>query len=334
LRVLIFEYVTGGGLANEAPAATLLKEGDLMLKALIGDLEKIKDLHLVVFRDYRLTRPAFNIPINWITIFPEDNVLSLFTRMLGEVDAAWPIAPETGSILEKLCLLVESSGKNLLSCPSSAVKIATNKKNTATILASGGVEVVPTYGLNLRERALPLRMPIVIKPADGAGCEGTHYIDQSSHWPGFSAEESLREWVVQPYLPGISKSISALFSAGEASFMSCNRQHISIENGTFKLHGCTVNQEADFKGHFSHLINRIAMLLPDLWGYVGVDIIQDGPKIWVMEINPRLTTSYTGLRTALNFNIAESIINLKFGGSLPTPPKFSAQSVHIDLRAN
>ncbi|MCK5120689.1 MAG: ATP-grasp domain-containing protein, partial [Methylococcales bacterium] len=48
-----------------------------------------------------------------------------------------------------------------------------------------------------------------------------------------------------------------------------------------------------------------------LWGYVGIDIIQ--PELndpWVVEINPRLTTSYVGINQALDFNVAAAVLDM------------------------
>lgn len=57
--------------------------------------------------------------------------------------------------------------------------------------------------------------------------------------------------------------------------------------------------------------------LKGLRGYVGVDMVltKDGPM--VMEVNPRLTTSYIGLRRAVNFNPAQAIIDATLKRKLP-----------------
>ena len=49
--------------------------------------------------------------------------------------------------------------------------------------------------------------------------------------------------------------------------------------------------------------------MPGLSGYVGVDVVlgNDG-RDWAIEINPRLTTSYVGLRALAGFNLAEAML--------------------------
>ena len=55
-----------------------------------------------------------------------------------------------------------------------------------------------------------------------------------------------------------------------------------------------------------------------LRGYVGVDMILTDEEPVIMEVNPRLTVSYVGLRKTANFNPAEAIINAVTGRRLPS----------------
>jgi predicted ATP-grasp superfamily ATP-dependent carboligase len=46
-----------------------------------------------------------------------------------------------------------------------------------------------------------------------------------------------------------------------------------------------------------------------LLGYVGVDVVLgDDGRDWAIEINPRITTSYVGLRALARFNLAEAML--------------------------
>ena len=46
-----------------------------------------------------------------------------------------------------------------------------------------------------------------------------------------------------------------------------------------------------------------------LRGYVGVDLVLAKEKVFVVDVNPRLTTSYVGLSRVANFNVAEALVN-------------------------
>jgi predicted ATP-grasp superfamily ATP-dependent carboligase len=59
--------------------------------------------------------------------------------------------------------------------------------------------------------------------------------------------------------------------------------------------------------------------LPEPLGYLGVDIVlgaaPNGDDDVVIEINPRLTTSYIGLRAACHQNLAEAMLVIAAGGA-------------------
>ena len=63
--------------------------------------------------------------------------------------------------------------------------------------------------------------------------------------------------------------------------------------------------------------------MPGLLGYVGVDLVlgdaADGSRDYAIEINPRLTTSYVGLRALADFNIAEAMLRAANGPRLEPP---------------
>jgi hypothetical protein len=55
----------------------------------------------------------------------------------------------------------------------------------------------------------------------------------------------------------------------------------------------------------------------DLRGYVGVDLVLTEREPVVVEVNPRLTTSYIGLKNAVSFNIGQAIVEAVLQGHLP-----------------
>ena len=54
-----------------------------------------------------------------------------------------------------------------------------------------------------------------------------------------------------------------------------------------------------------------------LCGYVGVDLLLGRDGVSVIEVNPRLTTSYIGLRLSVRENLAGLILDAATGGPLP-----------------
>lgn len=346
LKILILEYITGGGLRGEPVPPSLALEGGRMRHALVDDLLALADVALIVFNDDRL--PASSGPrIQTVSIDNAQAFQTAWRRWLGCCDAAWPIAPETGGVLERLCAEVEAVGKTLLTCPAKAVRLAASKLETVRRLNRRGLPVVPTVplaelGLNPKLTfsppfaSLPLEgegpgergrlLPLVIKPDDGAGCEGARIIHDLACLPS-----DANHWIAQPLLPGEALSLSALFAQGRARLLSCNRQSIEQTGGGFALQACQVNAVPDTDGRWQALAQRIAEAVPELWGYAGIDLIltAEGPAI--LEINPRLTTSYAGLRPATLENPAALILELAKTGALPPPRPSFGKMVAINL---
>jgi len=335
LQILVFEYITGGGLLAEPLPVALVREGDRMLAALLRDLSEIPGVRTLALRDARLGIPGgATAPTQWFALTRDDDVDRRFADLLRRCDAAWPIAPETGGTLERLCLRVESEGKGLLTSPAAAVRIAASKLETARRLESREVPVVPTWRL---DPTVTPRFPVVVKPDDGVGGEGARILENSGDWSAFLRNLPAGDAVVQPLMEGEALSLSVLFAQGEARLLGCNRQHIVRVNGGFALKGCSVNALREESGIFRGLAQAIARAVPELWGYAGVDLIRSEGGLRVLEINPRLTTSYAGLRASTGLNPAGMVLYLWRYGALPAgelgpvvPVDISLESRHGD----
>lgn len=334
MKVLVYEYITGSGGA-EMPSPSLAREGDAMLGALIDDLTEMPDLSLSVLRDSRLPKPVrAHATIAWPTIGLGDDAFHRFTTELGQTDAVWPIAPETAGILEGLCQTVESTGKSLLTSPSSAVRIAASKHATAETLKEQAIPVVPTVPWSPGLNASPYPFPVVLKADDGVGCEQTRIIRNAVQWDDWARHPAGRNCVLQPLIDGEPLSLSGLFAQGQAVLLSVNRQHIRQRHDTFVFDGCTVNAIDRAEGIFSKLLDRIAVALPGLWGYAGIDLIRKGDDLTVLEINPRLTSSYPGLKPALGINPARLVMELWQSGQLPRLPSLPLKPVGVIFEDN
>lgn len=332
MKILVFEYVTAAGLA-EAPTGSLLAEGELMLAALLADLSAIPGVEMLALRDRRLPLPgSTKSGIEWVWVEPPRDGLARLAATLPRVDAVWPIAPETGDILESICRAVEQAGKSLLSTPAAGVRLAASKHATIQRLQAHGVPVVPTERLESGNSALlPVSPPCVVKPDDGAGCEAAWIVRSQAEWD--ENRERLAtgtNWIVQPLIAGESLSLSAIFSRGHAVLWTVNRQHIVEEGHGFRLAGCGVNAIDDSERTFADLVRRVAAAVPELWGYAGIDLIRNEAGLHVLEINPRLTSSYAGLRSALGGNPAASVLELWRSGRLPDDGTSSRRVVEIN----
>ena len=74
------------------------------------------------------------------------------------------------------------------------------------------------------------------------------------------------------------------------------------DDGRFVYLGGSLPLPHALASRATRLAQQAVAALPDPLGYVGVDLVlgadADGADDYVIEINPRLTTSYIGLRAA------------------------------------
>jgi predicted ATP-grasp superfamily ATP-dependent carboligase len=328
VRIFVYEHVTGGGMVGAPFPPGLVHEGELMLRTLLADLAACPGVELLCSRDTRL--PPID-GIESIAVGPGDDPFVAFARGAASADAVWPTAPETGRALERLSVQVEQLGKTLLGCRPAAVQIAASKRMTAETLSAAGIPVVPTVTAGAATPIWSGRW--VTKPDDGAGAEDTYLADDWAAAAGRLGADPGR-LVAQPWLEGPSISLSMLCAEGEALLLSCNRQRLRISDGQVALAGLEVNARIEGSAAFAGLARRIAQAIPGLWGYVGVDLVltEHGPV--VLEVNPRLTTSYCGLGRALGINVAAMVLDLLVPGATARWRSPAAgTAVELDLEA-
>ena len=305
MKILVLEYVTGGGLAGE-PLPPILADAEVMRQAQLRDLAAVAGVDLLTMLDARLSCEApLGTRVQRVGQEPGAFDAAWHSALL-EADAVWLTAPETDGLLETLSRRVLAAGRRLLGCTPEAVRIATSKRATAALLNRAGIASVPAHA----SAAAMDNGPVVVKPDDGAGCQFTHCfarMDEAQQW----GETVLgARAIYQPWVRGEALSLALLCAEGQSSLLSVNRQQVSLRDGAFSFDGVNVGAVADADGRYAHLAARIARAMPGLWGHVGVDLLAtaDGPL--VVEVNPRATVAYAGLRRLLRFNPAAALLDL------------------------
>lgn len=327
MRVLAVEYITGGGLAGHELPPSLAREGDMMLTALLRELAGVAGVGVFSARDARL--PAPDLGACFLVPLADEDAWDLWERAVQNADALWPIAPELQGALERLSKIAEKHGKRLIGSAPETVAVTASKRATSELLAKHGVPVVET---RLAGSKLPAsNAGWVVKPDDGAGAEDTRFFSDASALAAFLArQERTARLVVQPYLEGDAASLSVLFRHGEASVLACNRQDVvRDEAGKFRYRGFEVGGCEDGRADFEKIARGVGAAFPGLFGYAGIDLVVTAREPVVLEINPRLTTSYVGLGPALGCNVAGLVLGLAEGKAMPSlRPR---QSVRVDV---
>jgi predicted ATP-grasp superfamily ATP-dependent carboligase len=310
VKVLIFEYITASGEASKS----LQREGQMMLDALLFNFAKLPNVEVKHIPPAPLQRGESQN--SFLSSPPLKGKAAIaaggcaleidFKTQLKIVDAAWIIAPEFDGILESFCRDVENANKILLTSPSKAVALTANKLTTFQILHAAKIPTVPTEIFNPTKNYDVIK-EWIIKPIDGVGAENTFLLTSENDWSALPLLE--KNYLIQPHIHGEKTSLSCLFKNSEARLLCVNLQQFKIENQQYVLKNIEVNHKPD-DGRYQKLASQIAQAFPDLFGYVGVDLIENEDTCFVLEINPRLTTSFVGIEKALGLNVAELVLAL------------------------
>ena len=329
MRIFAFEYVTGGGMAGQPMIAGMVEEGDLMLRALVNDLARIPGVEVITSRDARLGDAG--LPARTYLVKGPGDLAGCWERCLREAEYVWPVAPETGGVLAGLSASVQDAGRILLNSTPEAVRLTASKSATVARLDRYGLPVVATWTADALPPMADGRW--VLKPEEGAGCQHTRLFRDTATLEArlASINGDAHDWVVQSFTPGRAASISLLVCDGEATVLGCNDQQVVLADDGFEILGWRVNGLAQERDLFEELGRAVAEAIPGLQGHVGVDLVltPDGPR--VLEVNPRLTTTYAVLSESLGRNVAELVVGAVRRGGVPPRRLPAGRGIELEL---
>jgi predicted ATP-grasp superfamily ATP-dependent carboligase len=306
-----------------------------MLTALVADLAALRQHAIVTTVDPRfpLTAPP---GVEVVTLLPGKK--TLLDALISSVDAVWLIAPESGRCLERLAARAERKGKALLGSGAAAIRRASDKAGLPRRLARCDVRHPRTRVFRRwSECAMAAReigYPLVIKPVRGAGCSGVYLASNTRELR--RAVDIVRRsdrsglLLLQGYVPGVAASVSLLADGRQAVPLTVNAQAVrklrnqpgGIRAGVpcrLSYHGGTTPFDHPLADRAVEAAIDTCRALPGLRGFVGVDLILTESEAIVIEVNPRLTTAYLGVRMALGENVA-ALVLAACGGALPARP--------------
>ena len=262
--------------------------------------------------------------------------------------ATMVIAPECGGTLVSLLQQLQTgpwqSVPNL-NVSWTLAEIFTDKFRTFQWLQRYGVPTPVTKAISVAEynelwhsrgcqhlfpdgQAMPLNEGLgILKPRDGVGCDGVSLIQGASDEFSATAEESTAEktsaetsaserpWLIQEYIPGVPCSIGLIGrrGPGPATILPPALQNLRLQNGHPVYCGGRIPCDSDLQNAILPLAEKLASAVGEFSGYLGVDIVvrraSSGELLaTVIELNPRLCTSYVGYRRATDRNLAGLIL--------------------------
>ncbi len=300
MRVFVWEYCCAA--CPDVPES-LRREGQAMLSAVVSDLARCADVDAVTMPEK-------------LSAADEANT---FRRLCRSCDWTLVIAPERDGILLDRCRIVEEEGGRLLGPDSVAVALAGDKLQLGRHLNERGVES-PRCELLRPGAETSLPFPLVCKPRDGAGSQATFLLHTGEELERAIKTARAEAWAgelsVQPFVPGLAASVAFLVGPRGRVALPAAEQHLS-DDGRFRYFGGRLPLPPELDERARRLADRAIAAIAGLCGYVGVDLVLGAEHDAVIEINPRLTTSYVGLRQLALDNLAAAMLTLAAGGGVP-----------------
>jgi predicted ATP-grasp superfamily ATP-dependent carboligase len=313
MRLFLYEYFCA-----TAGATPLRQEGYAMLSAVAQDFSAIPGVTTLC-----LLADNGSSHVGHVCRQLEGPEEQGFRACAAQADATLVIAPEFDDLLAERSHWAREEGSELLGSPPDVVRSTADKVHLARML---GESLVATPPVSLPDRngnwsGAPRLFPLLIKLRYGAGCRGIRYVTDEAHfakqWRQALNEAPPESWFVQLLVQGQPASAAFLIGSKEVVSLPPGFQHVTRREEGLCYQGGSLPLPPGLRVRAVDLAGRALRCFPGLRGFVGVDLILGddaaGAQDRVIEINPRLTTSYVGLRRLCNGNLAKAWWSLHRG---------------------
>jgi predicted ATP-grasp superfamily ATP-dependent carboligase len=295
MRIFLYECICAGGLGCDVPAS-LRHEGHAMLEAIVWDFQQLGGIEVVTLLDEEARFANCALSCDWTLV----------------------IAPEFDDLLRSHSQTVLDVGGRLLGSLPGAIGCTADKLETAGIWRRRGVPHPRTESVGT-----DFSPPCVLKPRHGAGSQATSLVRDRREWEPVwhtaRTEWPNSDFIVQQYVVGQPASVALLIGKSQTIPLLPAWQHLSGD-GRFRYEGGSLPLPKPLAERAIQLALKAVAGIDGLQGYLGVDLVLgDAGDDYAIEINPRLTTSYLGLRQLCQQNLAELILRLAQGETIVAP---------------
>ncbi len=300
MRIFILEYFLSQQ-KDDVFKESFYREGKQILISLIKSFIKLENLKLSIFINKDNINLVDNNFDNVDFIISNNNNISYFKKIinlnLNRCDYFLIIAPETNNLLYQITKLMENKNLNNLGCSSECIKKAADKWLLYNNFKDTSIQLAESYLISKNNINLDKEFfPAVIKAKYSAGSE-LKIIKSKKEFENLNVKD-YKNQIIQKIINGVPGSLSIAANSKKLQILSFNKQLINSDN--FSYLGSTINYNFPEKNKLNQLTKLIKEKYPNLNGYFGVDFIYNEKGIYLLEINPRITSSYIGLAKISN----------------------------------
>lgn len=259
---------------------------------------------------------------------------------LGPFTDVFPIAPEIDGVLAMWVREFRTHGQHVVAASEATIQLGADKWQLFQFLKQHEIATIPT--IPGRENPSPdFADPYVVKPTDGAGCEGVRRMTRVEFDAFRAPNPPASNTIIQPFIVGQSYSVG-LIGQGAGSpplILPVATQDVEWVGHQPRYRGGSLPVVLSSASETSlrHLLNQLLQFVVVDSGYVGIDLLKPDDSTegeWlIVEINPRLCTSYIGYRQATKSNLARFLLGHCGDAVSPwkeTPVVFSCESSPIE----
>ena len=205
------------------------------------------------------------------------------------------IAPD--ELLSKFTMILEQHTHNL-GCGFMTIALCANKVQTQKILTQHGIPVPGVPGPGRR----------VIKPVKGCGAQGVRVSDSTSGEGEFAERFIEGENFSVSIIPNRVIGDACLFFKGNPPLvLAVNRQQVETDtDGVFHYLGGETPVHPPREDEIISTAKKAVEIL-GCQGYCGVDVVV-ADKVYVVDVNPRITTSLVGIAACMKEEIADLLV--------------------------
>jgi predicted ATP-grasp superfamily ATP-dependent carboligase len=344
--LLIIEELLADGLAWEQATDSLRQEAVAMVTAIAADAVCVGGLRVSLLLSEKVAellgqRRCLPTELRIVRLKCSlDTWLQSPKRQdIGPTQLILMIAPESGGVLVRRLQVLQSElwrGTETLNLPWILAETFADKFRTSQWLQARGLPTPETWLLSpeqaeaLRTRGLVTaaadsdlsgeEWTAVLKPRDGVGCEHVGLLHLSSRELASVVNSSKpadinASWILQPWVPGLACSIGLIGGGAKSNtvILPAGRQTLRRHGAAVRYCGGEIPCETAINAAITPLAQALATAIGPFCGWLGADIVvhqNSGGDVsaTIIEINPRLCTSYAGYRQLACGNLAEWLL--------------------------
>ena len=298
MNILVYEHILGEDIYKNSPSS-LQNEAKLIISNIIRDLSTNYRKSKITLLTNKKNKNFFKN----ILVLERNHNLDLikdFKKYEKYYEKVLILAPEEDCILYEIIKELEENNIPHLNSSSKAIKMTTNKEATNKILKKF---MKNTLIMHKDYKDISANESIVSKKIDGIGADHLFIFKNRSELEKNINKISEKHYY-QKYKEGLVIGLNVFANEKNYKILSINEQvYQGKEKYEIYLKNIIIGKHNHLIKNFDIIVKNILENFNGLDGFFGIDfILSENDEIFFLEINPRLTTSFSFLHDSLGFN--------------------------------